>query len=637
MSPLATEALERPITRSRRLGTEELQELDIVRRDVDVERLVLDLVRFQRHSVNIRDSVTAADVELSIDGAHQLTLVVRDSDRKLQRSGALKYAIDINVEGWWWRLVRRSKSGDDLTLTFEPRIVAYLRAHKGRIKGTRGNITRAQFILRLIRMIKKQRIKFYCPELRKDQPIGKRPRERDEQDRSDRRRPGIDEDYQLEVQGDKHKITLPRYGTIKIGRGDHKLSGDVMRNLERVLTVGAEGVEINGKLERASIDVLIATVMCVLQESGGKTSATNGVHVGLFQQNPKYWPGTRDPETDSTAWYKAVIPKWKANKHQKLYNLIESVQNSGQPFEYAKWQDEAEEVVAEFLGGDGTFTQSREVNKPYEFKVERDENFWATIVRLAEEVAWRAFTIKDKLYYISEEDLFKSKVRMRIKEGKNGVDRIDYDDDDRREVTECTVTCRMKMWDAPLGSVVRVEDGTPADGKYLVVSLRRSYFSPTGEITLRKPVEEKPEPPNDTKTVSRTIGGQSGSARDRIIEIAEASMTSKTGFRYYSQAGALTSDPTPPRGKRSDCSQWVRAVYLKAGCPDPGLNTWEQSKNGRRTRNPRPGDLMFPPGTGHVEIYTGNGKTIGHGTPPIDRATVAAWPGHYFVTFDFLD
>lgn len=636
MSPLATEALERPITRSRRLGKEEIEELNIVRRDVDVERMVLDLVRFRRHSVNIRESVTAADVELSIDGAHQLTISVRDSERKLQRSGALKYAIDINVEGWWWRLVRRSKAGDDLTLTFEPRIVSYLRAHEGRIKGTRGNITRAQFVLRLVRMIKKQRIRFYCPELRKVQPLAKR--DRDEQKRSDERKPGLDEDYQTEIQGDRRKINLPRFGTIKVGRGDHVLSGDVMRNLERVLTVGAEGVTINGKLERASLDVQIATMMCVLQESQGKTSATNGTHVGLFQQDPRYWPATRDPETDATAWYKAVIPKWKANKRQKLYNLVESVQRSGLPFEYAKWQDEAEEIVAEFHGGDGTFTESREVNKPYEFKVERGENFWATIIRLAEEVAWRAFTIKDKLYYISEEDLFNSKVRMRLKEGRNGVDWIDYDDDDRREVTECTVICRMKMWDAPLGSVVRVEDGTPADGKYLVVALRRSYFSPTGEITLRKPMESKPEPPNDTRTVNRTIGGQAGSARDRIVELAEASMTSKTGFRRYDQGGGLTADPTPPAGKRTDCSQWTRAIYLKAGCPDIGLNTWEQAKKGRRTRSPRPGDLMFPPGTGHVEIYVGpGGRTIGHGSPPIDYANVSAWPGHYFVTFDFLD
>jgi cell wall-associated NlpC family hydrolase len=118
-------------------------------------------------------------------------------------------------------------------------------------------------------------------------------------------------------------------------------------------------------------------------------------------------------------------------------------------------------------------------------------------------------------------------------------------------------------------------------------------------------------------------------------------MTSKSGFSRYDQNGRLTDDPTPPLGCRTDCSQWIRAVYLQAGAHDPGLNTWEQAAKGTRTNRPRPGDLMLVADKEHVELYVGEGKTIGHGSPPIDEGPpLSYWNsrgGHFFVTFDWLD
>lgn len=121
--------------------------------------------------------------------------------------------------------------------------------------------------------------------------------------------------------------------------------------------------------------------------------------------------------------------------------------------------------------------------------------------------------------------------------------------------------------------------------------------------------------------------------RQRIIRIAKSSLSSRTGFYRYNQPGQLSSDMTPPVGYRSDCSQWTRSVYLKATGRDIGWNTWAQAGRGHRTSNPKPGDLMFGATTGHVEIYLGHGRTIGHGSPPIDYANTSYWPGHYFVTF----
>jgi len=503
----ALAALHSPITHRVKLPKKELDELNILRRDIDLDAVLLDIVQFKKYSIDVRSSVTSAECELSIDGAHQLVIGVRDQNRKLQASGALDYAIDINIEGWWWRLVKRQKSGDDLALTFEPRIVSYLRAHKKAKKASRNKVTRAEFILTLIRAVKKTRIKFYCPELHKKQPIGK-PKERDERKQSDNREPGLDSDFYIDIDG-------------------KRASDRVMKNLERVLIVADSGIDVlfppkkRAEKVRPRRKILVATMMCVLQESRGETSATNGVHVGLFQQDPKYWPGTRDPEKDAEAWYRAVITSDHQNPHLSLPDLIESVQHSGAPQAYAQWRDEAEDIVKHFSDSNGPRTT--EQRQKYEYKTEKDEdtgkreNYWACIVRLAEEVAWRAFTIKDRLIYMSEEDLFKSKSLMTLTEGVDGVDYIDYSDDDRKEITEVTVQCRMHMWDAPLGPTVTVKNDCSADGKYLVVMDAYQYFTQDGEIKLRKPQEEKPEPPPKIKVISGSDVGGGGAGQSTQV------------------------------------------------------------------------------------------------------------------------
>lgn len=128
----------------------------------------------------------------------------------------------------------------------------------------------------------------------------------------------------------------------------------------------------------------------------------------------------------------------------------------------------------------------------------------------------------------------------------------------------------------------------------------------------------------------------SGPMRQRIVEIAKSTLTSRTGYYYYSWYGPMTDTLLPANGQRSDCSQWVRAVYLAAGAPDPGFTTHDQPGNGTHTSNPQPGDLMFtgyPGFSSHVELYVGNGKTIGHGSPPINYGRVSYWPQRFYRSY----
>lgn len=128
-----------------------------------------------------------------------------------------------------------------------------------------------------------------------------------------------------------------------------------------------------------------------------------------------------------------------------------------------------------------------------------------------------------------------------------------------------------------------------------------------------------------------------GGIRAAILREAEKTLSIHTGYNRYSQPGAMTNDPTPLAPNRTDCSQWTRAIYLLAGAHDPGGDTHAQIANGIRTHSPQPGDLMFSRDGGHVEIYIGNDKTYGHGSPPINEDHASSWPGHFFVTYPDLN
>jgi hypothetical protein len=503
VTPTATEALRRPIGDPITGGTLAPDELDVVRKDIDPQRLILDIEKFKKkRDVNVRASVLSADMELSIEGAHQFTMVIYDPERHLWRSGALDYAINIEINDWWWRLARRRKDGDNITLTFEPRVISWLRSEKGRKKARRGKITRAEFIRSLVMGMHRSTVKFKVSELHKKQDKVKTDKAKDRSDKRDTRgrredrKPGFDAGYRI-----------PNID------GPGNLSQYQTNMAERVLDVG---YDMGGRRK-----VLVMAMCTIYQESRFKTSATNNVgagHFGLLQQDPRYWPATRDPETDSKPFFKALIAADKANPNGDMNTVIQAVQNAGPgEQEWATWRTQAEDIVDHYMGGGGSSSTTRTITKvkPYEFRVKHGENWYKTSMRLAQEVRWRLWTIRDTFHYHAEEDLFRQKALYEVEEGKDGIDWIDYDADARRDAEEAAVTCRMRMWPAAIGTVVKVKDnGGPAEGRYLVVSMRRSLFSQDGTITLRKPIKSLPEPANET--VTKTVRGTTGAGGEML-------------------------------------------------------------------------------------------------------------------------
>jgi len=142
-----------------------------------------------------------------------------------------------------------------------------------------------------------------------------------------------------------------------------------------------------------------------------------------------------------------------------------------------------------------------------------------------------------------------------------------------------------------------------------------------------------------------------GSARKRVVEIAQKAAANyranPKAYHYLAggRANAVCLEPTP-RDWRSDCSQFVAAVYKEAGLPSPAgaphefAATSNIDPHGTVTTRPKPGDLgmygVHGGRTHHVELYCGlpGQEFIGHGSPPIDAQT----PGRpdYYLTFDFL-
>jgi hypothetical protein len=129
-----------------------------------------------------------------------------------------------------------------------------------------------------------------------------------------------------------------------------KMSADQRKNLEAVLQVGKE--------MGASKKVMEAAVATVIQESNAKndSSVDSKDHdsLGLFQQRPSMGWGTRaqisDPKYAAKKFFEKAIPNDKKNPDLAKTRLAQSVQISAYPDAYAKWDKEAEKIVADFHG-----------------------------------------------------------------------------------------------------------------------------------------------------------------------------------------------------------------------------------------------------------------------------------------------
>jgi len=609
--------------------------------------------------LNLTDAITGATLDRTIDGASTLALTVFDPHGVIVSSKVITKALDLNYAGQWWRLVKVTKSQANVTLTFEDRAVAYLRRHRKYRKVSRNTMTRAQFARALVREVKEEPITFVCPEINERQPIGTKQSDNKTPKRSNAKRAA---QAQKGIATDADNLTIKGKRATRLQRA----------NMQRVLDV-ADTLGAGPKATKA-------LAMAVIQES----TVLNLTHghsssVGILQLLDTWYGGStstrggrrdiekvcRDFLRTGFAGFGGAMSAAKTWPTYTAAEIAAHVQgNAGGASDYAPWDNEADKWIAAYGGGDASRATSgkpKTYTKRYEFRrgePGQPEDSWTCLQRLAEEVTWRCFMDKGRLYFMSEDRLIRARPRMTVNETRPGVDWVDFDVDAGKPASSVTVTCRAELWVARIGAVVMLDDiGPVVDGRWLVSEISQDLFDTAVTITLKSREHKLPEPASETVQRAGTAQGDgtgSGALRDRIVAVARASMESynkNPGRWFYSQGGRSNADdPThPPKpGSRSDCSQWVAAVYKKAGAPSPCSGDYATAWTGNMKvkghavglADLKPGDVViYGKGSGHhVELYVGPGsRTIGHGSAPVDYGTTGMQSDPQGWRYSFLD
>jgi murein DD-endopeptidase MepM/ murein hydrolase activator NlpD len=491
-----------------------------------------------------------------MDGASTLSLTVLDDDLSLLRSDRLRKGAEIEIDGLFFRLCGVKKSGRQLTLVFEEREINLLRQRKySKPKiALRANMTRAEFVLSLLNEVTETKIRYVIPELHKVQPVEKATDIGGTSNPTDRNT-GFPPEATQPVSVDPTRHQNPG-GNVGLGltvKGV-QITTSQLRNANAILVTG-QGMSARRK-------VLVCSIMTAIQEATlNNLSGGDRDSVGLFQQRAS-WGSFRDrhdPVTAARLFFRPAIQVDKQQPNLGYSELCQAVQRSAFPNAYAQWRDEAERIVTAWglPGGDheGSMSDSNSSSstpaqpQPYHFyrgvppkkgkTAWGRENSWTCLTRLAQQVNWRAFEVAGAIYFIDEEDLFKSKAIMTITEETEGIDSIDFDYDENKESGNATVSCHIKRWKAPPGSVIKLFKLGPVNGRWLVSTVSRDLFSTDATIELKKPRPALPEPSKDDYSQQVGDGGKTtGDPQDGQYQVGTA-LVKPIPKPYFTSQGGL--------------------------------------------------------------------------------------------------
>jgi hypothetical protein len=553
--------------------------------DEELGAFFLDIVDKDSKDINVRNSIIAGEITFSLDAPAQVTITVHDQARAILKSGALEdddgelRAVDAQLDGWWFRLVKMAKQGDDMVFTFEDRDVAWLRAKKGpRKAASRARTTRGEYILRLIRSVKQRRIHTGIYQLHVKRAIAKITEE-------EKKRKSRAARKAREKQNDKQDDAGGGFSP-----GDWKKLGVQKGQLENIAVFLTE-CDLLGATDRPRLAGLVSG----FGESNWSKAAVDhvyGTHKGVFQsdqippdqldvQSHHFLVGGRSFLAGGAIGYAKANPGASPGA---IALAVEISDASGAPF-YDKFRGKADKILAAWekgsggtTGGQDASTSAKQYYKRYEFKVDKDENYWDAIQRMADEVKWRAWMQDGIFFFWPETALFKQPAQFRIKEHdsmlveqtvpgnpkpkKTGVfdivycSNIDFDWDYRKEVARVTATCRDRsLTGFNVGIVGVIEDLGPLsnrkanEGRWLLFSRTRDLFSKESTLTLQQPMMPRAEPRSELAT--RGGSGGSGSKKTQGGETAYVKQDSGNGD-YKAQT-------TRPDGKRVEPKPYLMA------------------------------------------------------------------------------
>ncbi len=618
--------------------------------------------------------------------------------------------IDLPFDGGVYRLTDIQGTTDltqpNITLEMQSRGACLLRELLGPLKAIReAGMTRAEFIAAVVaRVTQYHGVPFFCPLLEVIQPIGtartefsgKRVTHETSSEGQETLTLGEMERMLKLARGNKHhagnvslsggraKTGVPEIKTTSSEEGDEG-NNETDPSLDAEQNHNAKVIMEVARSESASALVTLAAMETALAESTLKNEEQSGGGAqGVFQNEPATSAAAGINPYDVEAEAKEFITQAKeAEKSMpgaQAYEIAQAVQRSGAgkaskgAANYGKQQATAEAIIRAF-GGVGGHSSSE---KPYEYAISAEENYWQGINKVSSEVQWYLwFGDGDTLYYqnalelilrepmayidpingIVESDIYinpKSGARVkgkRVKRYTSNCGLFNYDINVGTEgsstkgglTTECTlqVFCQPNFIRA--GDVVVLTDPNRKSpwyqngygGRWVVINASRSIFNLYTEVTfaipgtveLLAPVAE-PEAQASSSKESEGAGSVVDAAR-RALRLQQ----NNPGTYEYEEArpmpSSLFSGTLPIK---IDCSAFATLSYKAAGLPDPnglGYNgsgfTGTLEAHGKATNSPQPGDLVFWSGPNHVAVYVGGGKVIEMGGPgdPVELTVTA--------------
>lgn len=496
--------------------------------------------------------LAAAITQISSDhmsgrsGAPTLVLTMYDPHWNLLDSGffATDAAgslgdLDLNYpEGgrWWWRLNQLSPQSDrTIQLTFIPRIVAEAMRHLGPVQGNRAKMTRAQFFKMLWGKVDDpQGIEFYSRQLDNQQPIGA-------------------------------VTTKSRASSSKAAAGKAAKSKGIGANAQS-LTV--KGSPINQtQIEKATLIVQVAgtlsapdvavraCVLAAIYESGigmaNGWDAGNPTYGGLLAGARSTFGSLGSAGSDAVAvaqirsfmhggnGYQGGGALKLAQKSSDVVYIASQVEAatpfdargySGQyahenvgGYSFEKAVVEATNIV-DAGGGAGAIsaatTKTVTVDQPYYFKINKGEDYWTGMNRLAQEVNWELICDGNRVYFDSDRTLIDQKVAGVIDRDDPTTLQWKYDWENKHIATNFSVQVVTSLFEFCAGEVLLMtgfgaaSTGSTAKlpGRWLISEVQRNSGDLFSTITLVQPTPAKPEPAPSTRTKTVKVGTVDSSA-----------------------------------------------------------------------------------------------------------------------------
>lgn len=594
-------------------------------------------------AVDLANAIATVSIAPQRTGAAPLTIVLLDRKWTLYDSGFFDPNDDGRLDpvliNWprgsrrWWVLNQVTPAGAarTLTLTFIPRLAwAMMNTFaKGVVKANRASANRAQFLKMLTLDAARQHgfdAEFYCSYLDATEPIAKVSQQ------------------STSASGSQ-------------GNGEaHKTNGLTAQDTD----LTCRGVPLTAPQKRV---VNIALGECAKQNAP-TIVAEAMIYAGMGESSlseTDTWQNSTDQDTATEAreWLQGGsgfqqgggIACARANPHYVAWQIANAVEanavwdgKTSLPAgsdSYAHQVDpptiaEAQAIV-QAGGFNGAQSGTFEVKQPFFFKVGTsstpNESYFATVLRLSQEVNWDYIIDGDRAYYDSELTLIKQKSTKVLRRDDDEVADWGGTWESRNIATNVSLTLIVGMFDLWPGEVVRLLGkgalatgstcGLP--GRWLVDSIQRDKSSSTSIVALVQPTRPKAEPAPTVKTVSVSGGDASSIANveqlragsvDRVVAASQVLSNMMLPYVWGGghTAGAL-DEVTKAAIHGLDCSGSVCWVLHHAGM-FPGtaaifsgdLDTWGL---------PGPGD--------EVTVYCNNDHTFIHihpkGSPDMQMNT----------------